>query len=85
MRHGAQGSSRREALIDAGSDAGLRKGMVLFPEDISLFSRQLVDSVEKDRAVVKTMFPEGNFRWIKEGDVVYSRLPGFGRRSATVR
>jgi len=65
-----------EAVIDAGKASGLRKGMELMPEQRSAFSTQVVDSVEIDKAYLKTRYPNGSFRRIRVGDVVVSRIPG---------
>ncbi len=65
-----------EAVIDAGTASGLRTGMELMPEQRSAFSTQVVDSVEVDKAYLKTRYPNGSFRRIRVGDVVVSRIPG---------
>jgi hypothetical protein len=72
VRMGADGA----AVIDAGATSGLRKGMELMPEQRSEFSTQVVESVEADKANLKTKYPDGSFRRIRSGDVVVSRFSG---------
>lgn len=67
-----------DAVIDAGSAAGLRKGMELHPPKLYLFSDQVVDSVEENSAVVKTKHARAAHRRVQAGDTVVSRLPRTG-------
>jgi hypothetical protein len=68
--------SSGEAEIDAGSKAGLRRGMELLPTHYHLFSAQVVESVGEWRAVIKSEHPQGKYRRIRLKDTVVSREPG---------
>jgi hypothetical protein len=64
-----------KAKVDVGMKDGIRIGMELVPTEESLFSAQVVVSVEEGGAIVKTKYPDGMYRKVRPGDLVSTKRP----------